>query len=101
MAPPRSLADGMSWYGAMVGSLKAADTTKRPFTVREYHRMADAGILRSDDRTELIDGEIFRMSPIGVPHASCVDRLTALMTRTLGNRAIVRVQNPIVIGRHS
>ena len=84
----------------MVGSLRA-ETVKRAFTVREYHRMGEAGILREDDRTELIDGEIFRMPPIGSPHAACVDRLTALTTRALGPRVIVRVQNPIVIGRHS
>jgi Uma2 family endonuclease len=74
---------------------------RRAFTVGEYHRMADAGILTEDDRVELIDGEIVRMSPIKSRHASCVDRLTALFTRRLRDRAIVRVQNPIVLGRLS
>lgn len=71
------------------------------FTTDEYHRMAAAGILSHDDRVELIDGEIVRMSPIGRSHASCVDRLTALFTRRLRERAIVRVQNPIVLDRYS
>jgi Uma2 family endonuclease len=79
----------------------AADIPRRRFTVDEYHRMGDAGVLSEDDRVELLDGEIVQMSPIGSPHAGCVNRLTALFTRRLGNRATVQVQNPIVLDRHS
>ncbi len=50
----------------------AVALTKRRFTVDEYHRMAEAGILRDDDRVELIDGEIVEMTPIGFQHARCV-----------------------------
>ncbi len=32
------------------------------FTVSEYYRMAEAGILTKDDRVELIDGEIVDMA---------------------------------------
>src|SRR2546429_6760684 len=35
----------------------------RLFTVEEYHRMGEAGILGEDDRVELINGEIVRMNP--------------------------------------
>jgi Uma2 family endonuclease len=51
-----------------------ASITPRRFTVHEYHRMGRAGILR-DERVELIDGEVVRMSPIGRSHAAVVDRL--------------------------
>jgi hypothetical protein len=37
----------------------------REFTVEEYHRMAEAGVLRDDERVELLDGAIVEMSPIG------------------------------------
>jgi len=74
---------------------------RRLFTTDEFHQMAAAGILAEDDRVELIEGEIVRMSPIGTRHASCIDRLTSLFARRLGTRAIVRVQNPIVLSRRT
>ena len=69
--------------------------TRYRFTVEEYHRMGEAGILPEDSRIELISGEIVVREPIGSHHASTVDRLTRLWTLRLGNRAIVRVQNPV------
>jgi Uma2 family endonuclease len=74
---------------------------RRRFTTDEYHRMAEAGVLGPDDRVELLDGEIVEMSPIGIPHASSVDRLTAFFSRRLGRRAIMRVQGPIILDQFS
>ncbi len=68
---------------------------RRWFNVDEYYRMTDAGILSPDDRVELIEGEVIRMSPIGKFHASCVNRITALFTELVGRRAIVSIQNPV------
>ena len=71
------------------------------FTVDEYHRMAEVGILSEDDRVELIDGEIVEMSPIGKHHAACVKRLNALLTEILGRHAIVGVQDPVQLNDSS
>jgi Uma2 family endonuclease len=74
---------------------------KRLFTVDEYHKMAEAGILNEDDRVELIEGEIVKMSPIGVSHMACVNRLTVILVELLRRRAIVSVQNPINLYDHT
>ena len=37
--------------------------------------MAEAGVFAPDDRLELLDGQIYVMSPIGSNRATCVDRL--------------------------
>jgi len=79
----------------------AVQLLRRGFTVEEYHRMAQAGILTEDDRVELIEGEIITMTPIGSRHAACVDRLTRLLSAHAGREAIVRVQNPIRLGERS
>jgi Uma2 family endonuclease len=63
--------------------------------VKEYHQMAEAGILTEDDRIELIDGEIIEMSPIGRRHRAEVIRLTELFVRAFGDVAHVSVQNPV------
>lgn len=44
-------------------------------TVRDYHRLAEAGVLRRDDRVELLEGQLVDMSPIGPRHALAVDTL--------------------------
>jgi Uma2 family endonuclease len=71
------------------------ETVKKLFTVAEYHRMGDAGILDPEERVELIDGEIFKMSPVGRRHILGVIRATKLFVITFGDRAIVSPQNPV------
>jgi Uma2 family endonuclease len=65
------------------------------FTVEEYERLGEAGILAEDARVELLDGEIVEMTPIGPFHAGHVNRLNRLLTRALGDRALISVQNPL------
>jgi Uma2 family endonuclease len=74
---------------------------KHWFTVAEYNRMDETGILTEDDRVELIEGEIIEMSPLGRRHAACVGRLTNLFSRLLAESAIVWIQNPIVLDDYS
>lgn len=73
----------------------ALKVLKRRFTVEEYERMGQAGILSEDDRVELIDGEIIQMAVIGTRHAAVVYRLTDLLGPQVTSQAIVGVQNPL------
>lgn len=57
--------------------------------------MGEAGIFRQGARLELIEGEIFEISPIGSPHAACVKFLSGLLHRLFGDILIVGVQDPI------
>jgi Uma2 family endonuclease len=68
---------------------------RRTVMVEEYHRMGEAGIFREDERIELINGDIIKMTPIGSRHASCVKRLNQYFTVNLKEKALVSVQDPL------
>src|SRR5260370_36426262 len=65
------------------------------FTVDEYDRMAEVGLLTQCDRVELLDGDIVEMSPIGDHHASVVARISHVFAKRFGDQAIVWGQNPV------
>ncbi len=68
---------------------------KHWITVDEYERMGEAGIFHPDARLELLEGEIYQMSPIGIPHASCVKFLSTLLNRLFNGKLLVSVQDPV------
>lgn len=65
------------------------------FSVDDYHAMVEAGVLKEDERVELIEGEVVEMSPIGKLHASCVKRLMALFFRRIDEQVTISVQDPV------
>jgi len=73
----------------------------RLFTVEEFHKMGEAGILTDDDRVELIQGEIVQMTPIGPRHAACVNTLTRIFIQRVQPGVIVHIQNPISLDHHT
>lgn len=75
--------------------------TRHKFSVADYYAMLEAGILTEDSRVELIHGEIVAMSPVNPRHASKVDELSEQFRARLGQRAIVRSQNPVRLGDDS
>jgi Uma2 family endonuclease len=74
-----------------------AEIKRRRFTVDDCYKMVEAGILREDERVELIRGEIIQMSPIGTRHAAAVDRGNRAFVRLAGDGAIVRIQSTTVL----
>ncbi len=73
------------------------DTLLRQWTVEDYHRMMDAGILGSDDRVELLDGQIIHMSPQYAPHAGITQWAAHYLTQMFQGKAYIRVQFPIAL----
>jgi Uma2 family endonuclease len=69
------------------------------FNVNEYYQLGELGIL--DQRTELIDGIIIDMEPIGPWHASVLDILNQRFCEQASTRFRVRIQEPIDLGPES
>ena len=67
------------------------------FTLTEYHRLIELGFLGEDDRVELIRGELVQMAAKGMPHSVCNTKLVRELDRLVGDRAVVRGQEPIVL----
>nr|VFK52054.1 MAG: Endonuclease, Uma2 family (restriction endonuclease fold) [Candidatus Kentron sp. TUN]VFK53889.1 MAG: Endonuclease, Uma2 family (restriction endonuclease fold) [Candidatus Kentron sp. TUN]VFK55718.1 MAG: Endonuclease, Uma2 family (restriction endonuclease fold) [Candidatus Kentron sp. TUN] len=80
---------------------RLAERMRHSFNIANWYAMARTGVLADDYRGELIEGEIIDMPPIGSEHGGCVDWLHYYFSRQLGDRAIVRVQNPIPLGDFS
>lgn len=70
---------------------------RRPITVDEYYAMAEAGILKPGERTELLRGEIVTVPPMGEPHRGSVNRLNRILHAHFADRAYVQVQSPVVV----
>lgn len=70
--------------------------TLAKWTVDEYHRMVEAGILR-DRNVELLAGEIVEMSPETPIHYSTAKRGTKYLEALLAGKADVRFNGPITL----
>ena len=71
------------------------------FNVDQYYRLVEVGVLKPDDRVELIEGEIIRMPPIGSPHAAHVAKTYRVLSEFFSHRAILWIQNPVRLNDYS
>lgn len=74
---------------------------RRRFTVHDYHKMVDAGILQEDDHVELLSGTIYHVQALEAAQAATVKRLNHLFQRLIGNHGIVSIHNPIQFDEYS
>jgi hypothetical protein len=62
--------------------------------------MAEAGILHEHDRVKRIEGELVKMASIGTRHFTCVHGPHRFLVRSVGDEAIVSVQNPVMLDEY-
>ena len=70
-------------------------------SVQDYHRMAEAGLLGTGVRVELIEGAIFDLAPAGEAHRRTVRRLDELLRQAVGAQGIVRRHASLHLGADS
>lgn len=65
------------------------------FSVDEYYKMIEIGILKDYEKAEIIEGELIQKTPIGDKHAAVVNRLNRFFSRSVGEDILISVQNPV------
>ena len=86
---------------------KKATSFKYKFKVKDLGKMYEAGIFKPDEKVELLNGEVFKLSPIGLKHAIVVDNLNRIFSKIifpdkkLEEKYDVRVQNPIFLSQEN
>lgn len=67
------------------------------FSVDEYYKMIELGLLKDYEKAEIIEGELIQKMPIGDRHALIVDLLTNFFIKNVSDKIRVRIQNPLRI----
>jgi Uma2 family endonuclease len=78
--------------------MSLAEPEVRRWTAEEYHRAAAAGAFGPEERLELLDGEIYRMSPQSSLHATACDLVEEALRRAVPSGFVVRTQKPLALG---
>lgn len=75
--------------------------TPKRFSLAEYHRLIDLGFFKENERVELIEGQIIQRVAKGTPHSVCNTLLFGELFTLLQRQAIIRNQEPIILGSDS
>ncbi len=73
----------------------------RLLSVKDYHRMVEAGVLTPHERVELIAGQIYTMAAKGTAHSAAVTRIERVLKAHLGDRVLLRLQDPVQLNEYS
>ena len=74
---------------------------KMLISAEDYQRMGAAGIFDDKPRVELMDGEIYAMSPLSPYHNSHVDKISRFFNKALYDEILVRTQGSVRIDEYS
>lgn len=75
----------------------AVEVARRLISVDEFVHLIETGFFGREERVELINGEMITMPPIGDSHVGHTNQANHCFSRLLAGRAVVSVQNPIVL----
>lgn len=81
--------------------MSVVEPAVRRWTAAEYHRAAEAGVFPPGERLELIDGEIYRMSPQKSLHTTGCELAEESLRGIFGTGYVVRGQKPLALGAAS
>jgi Uma2 family endonuclease len=73
----------------------------RRWTREEYDKMIAAGVFSPGERSELVDGEIFQMTPQGSAHFTAIRLAEEAVRRAFGTGFEVRAQAPLALSPYS
>jgi Uma2 family endonuclease len=87
---------------ATVATPVSRDAMPRPlpvhrFSVEQYHRMIEAGVLTPNDRVELLEGWVVDKMPQHPAHAGTISVVHGELTPRLPKGWIIRIQSPITL----
>jgi Uma2 family endonuclease len=73
---------------------------RRAFTVEDIRRMIDAGVIREDERFELIEGEIVVTAAKSVAHDRVKNALNLVFARAVPDGLFVGVESTLQLAEH-
>lgn len=71
------------------------------FTVDDYYKMIELGILTDYEKAEIIEGELIKKMTVGDRHAAIVDFLTKFFVKNVPDNILVRIQNPVRLSKYN
>jgi Uma2 family endonuclease len=71
------------------------------YTVADYYRMAEVGVLTREHRVELVDGAVLTKEPNSPRHARCIRFISQRLHAALAEEAILAVHDPLRIDDHN
>ena len=71
------------------------------FSVDEYYKMIELGMLKDYEKAEIIEGELIQKMPIGKKHSAIVEKLNEILRDRLGKSVSLRNQQPVRFGDYN